>query len=299
MHPLVEFFDDYDHIEPWSDSWRFRQERQLWLAVMTHQSEFGAIFPTDGVLGAYREVASHPIGNRTLQQIYRAETVTKHDVKARIQIFNEEAAHIWAARFRQPLDVAVATIQFAHIGLTSADVVDNISLVQMRETTKRLCDAVTARIEEVGGLEEALHHHQELVTQYGRLNAALLSFPFRGFKGPVGTQQDLLGLYGEQRLVWDLELRVAAAFDFNPAGVLTNTGQVYPRSIDTDWATMMLQCIGGTQPWHAIANGYYRMITEYSDDQWNEGDVSTSVVRRVALPGIALATAAAIEGIEP
>ncbi len=36
---------------------------------------------------------------------------------------------------------------------------------------------------------------------------------------------------------------------------------------------------------HHILNGYGAMISGISGDQWNEGDVSCSVVRRVALPG--------------
>ena len=35
---------------------------------------------------------------------------------------------------------------------------------------------------------------------------------------------------------------------------------------------------------HVILNGYMNMIAGLSGDQWNEGDVSCSVVRRVALP---------------
>ena len=36
---------------------------------------------------------------------------------------------------------------------------------------------------------------------------------------------------------------------------------------------------------HHVLNGYGAMLTGISGDQWNEGDVSCSVVRRVALPG--------------
>ncbi len=35
---------------------------------------------------------------------------------------------------------------------------------------------------------------------------------------------------------------------------------------------------------HAVLNGYLTMTTALAGDQWNEGDVSCSVVRRVALP---------------
>jgi len=36
---------------------------------------------------------------------------------------------------------------------------------------------------------------------------------------------------------------------------------------------------------HHVLNGYGAMLSGISGDQWNEGDVSCSVVRRVALPG--------------
>jgi adenylosuccinate lyase len=39
-----------------------------------------------------------------------------------------------------------------------------------------------------------------------------------------------------------------------------------------------------------VVRGYLSMVSELMGDQWNEGDVSCSVVRRVALPGAFLAT---------
>ncbi|MEC8284563.1 MAG: adenylosuccinate lyase, partial [SAR324 cluster bacterium] len=36
---------------------------------------------------------------------------------------------------------------------------------------------------------------------------------------------------------------------------------------------------------HQVLNGYVNMLMGLSGDQWNEGDVACSVVRRVALPG--------------
>ena len=35
---------------------------------------------------------------------------------------------------------------------------------------------------------------------------------------------------------------------------------------------------------HGVLRGYAGMVGELAGDQWNEGDVSCSVVRRVALP---------------
>ncbi len=46
-----------------------------------------------------------------------------------------------------------------------------------------------------------------------------------------------------------------------------------------------------------VVRGYLSMVSELVGDQWNEGDVSCSVVRRVALPGAFLATDGLFETI--
>lgn len=46
---------------------------------------------------------------------------------------------------------------------------------------------------------------------------------------------------------------------------------------------------------HVVLRGYLNMVMGLAGDQWNEGDVSCSVVRRVALPGAMLATDGLLE----
>ncbi|MBI4516912.1 MAG: adenylosuccinate lyase [Deltaproteobacteria bacterium] len=46
---------------------------------------------------------------------------------------------------------------------------------------------------------------------------------------------------------------------------------------------------------HVVLRGYVNMVMGLAGDQWNEGDVSCSVVRRVALPGAMLATDGLLE----
>ena len=46
---------------------------------------------------------------------------------------------------------------------------------------------------------------------------------------------------------------------------------------------------------HTILNGHLNMLMGLSGDQWNEGDISDSVVRRVALPGAMYATDGILE----
>jgi adenylosuccinate lyase len=141
----------------------------------------------------------------------------------------------------------------------------------------------------------------------------------------MGTSQDMLDLLGgdEERLA-ELERRVAAHLGFDRA--LDSVGQVYPRSLDWDVLSALVQVaaapssfattlrlmagnelvtegfkpgqVGSSAMPHkmntrsaeringfaVILRGYASMAGELAGDQWNEGDVSCSVVRRVALP---------------
>ncbi|HPB45342.1 MAG TPA: lyase family protein, partial [Microthrixaceae bacterium] len=166
---------------------------------------------------------------------------------------------------------------------------------------------------------------QELLVAFDRIEDLLERYPLRGLKGPVGTQQDQMDLLGgDARAMGELEARVAAHLGFGH--VLTNVGQVYPRSLDFDVVAALVQAAAapsslattmrlmaghdlvteGFKPgqvgssamphkmnsrscericgFHTILNGYLTMVGGLAGDQWNEGDVSCSVVRRVALP---------------
>jgi adenylosuccinate lyase len=141
----------------------------------------------------------------------------------------------------------------------------------------------------------------------------------RGIKGPVGTAQDSIDLLGSSDAHFKLEGAIAKELGFN--NVLDSTGQIYPRSFDYDVVTTLVQIAASpsslatsirlmagaelvTEGFKAgqvgskmntrscervnglsvVLRGYASMVSELSGDQWNEGDVSCSVVRRVALP---------------
>jgi adenylosuccinate lyase len=140
----------------------------------------------------------------------------------------------------------------------------------------------------------------------------------------MGTAQDMLDLLdGSTASLADLESRVARHLGFER--VLTSVGQVYPRSLDFDVLSALVQLTAGpsnlattirlmagnelvTEGFKAgqvgssamphkmntrsaervnglavVTRGYLSMVGELAGDQWNEGDVSCSVVRRVAL----------------
>jgi len=147
----------------------------------------------------------------------------------------------------------------------------------------------------------------------------------------MGTSQDMLDLLGgdEEKLA-ELERRVATHLGFDRA--LDSVGQVYPRSLDFDVVSALVQLaaapsnlattirlmaghelvtegfaegqVGSSAMPHkmntrscervnglaVIVRGHLSMVSELAGDQWNEGDVSCSVVRRVALPDAFFAT---------
>ncbi|MCU1499342.1 MAG: adenylosuccinate lyase [Acidimicrobiales bacterium] len=165
---------------------------------------------------------------------------------------------------------------------------------------------------------------QELLVALHRVDDLLDRYPLRGIKGPVGTQQDMVDLLGSPEAVERLERQVAAHLGFEAtltnvgqvyprsldldvvaALVLAASG---PASLATTIRLMAGQelvtegfkagQVGSSAMPHkmnsrscervcgfaAILAGHLTMVGHLAGDQWNEGDVSDSVVRRVALP---------------
>jgi adenylosuccinate lyase len=315
----------------WSPAHKIVLERQLWLAVLRAQAELGVDVPP-GAIEAYQAVVDRGIDAVDLDSIAARERVTRHDVKARIEEFAELAGH-----------------QQIHKGMTSRDLTENVEQLQVRSSlmlvrTKTLATLarLARRAAEYDDLVIAGRSHNvaaqattlgkrfanaadELLVALGRLDALLERYPLRGIKGPVGTAQDMLDLFdGDAAKLGMLEAQVAQHLGF--AHTLTSVGQVYPRSLDYDVVSALVQLAAapsslaktirlmagnelvteGFQPgqvgssamphkmnsrsaervngFTVILRGYAAMAGELAGDQWNEGDVSCSVVRRVALP---------------
>ncbi|MEW1547590.1 adenylosuccinate lyase [Streptomyces tsukubensis] len=311
----------------WSPEQKVKLERQLWLAVLRAQRDLGIDVPESAVADYERVVDRVDLGS-----IAERERVTRHDVKARIEEFNALAGH-----------------EQIHKGMTSRDLTENVEQLQIRLSLELVRDrtvAVLARLGKLAGehaeLVMAGRSHNvaaqattlgkrfataadELLVAFGRLEQLIARYPLRGIKGPVGTAQDMLDLLGgEEGKLAELEQRVAGHLGF--ARAFTSVGQVYPRSLDYDVVTALVQIaagpsslaktvrlmaghelvtegfkpgqVGSSAMPHkmntrscervnglmVILRGYASMTGELAGDQWNEGDVSCSVVRRVALP---------------
>jgi len=300
-------------------------ERQLWIAVARAQSQLG--HPIDAaVITDYEKV----INTVDLQSIDAREKITRHDVKARIEEFNALAGH-----------------EAIHAGMTSRDLTENIEALQIRDGLNIVHDKVVALLAQFG--EKAVQYSdrpiagrshnvpaqittlgkrfasaaEELLYAYERLVSLQSRYPMRGIKGPVGTAQDSIDLLGSSATHHKLEESIAAELGFER--VLDSAGQVYPRSLDYEVLTTLVQLaaspsslatsirlmagaelvtegfkagqVGSSAMPHkmntrscervngltVILRGYASMVSELAGNQWNEGDVSCSVVRRVAI----------------
>lgn len=275
QHALSEYATPH-MLKLWSPEWNVVAERKWWLRIVRWMRDntraYDHIVLFENQYDAYQYVTE----DVDLDSIEEREQVTHHDVKARIEEFN------WLAGLRlHKLGHPLFTPELIHWGMTSADVVDNISLIRMRHALDHLI---------------GLFHYNPS----GNVTRLMRRLPLRGIKGPVGTQQDMLELLGSVDACTQLDEHLADCYGFHE--VLNSIGQVYPRSIDFDVAGTVhaaVQESGNKRPWLTIVSGYMNMISSYSGDQWNEGDVSTSAVRRVALPGLFLATDAALNGSKP
>ena len=108
----------------WSPEHKVRLERQLWIAVLQAQKDLGIEVPP-GVIDAYRA----KLDMIDLPSIAEREAVTKHDVKARIEEFNELAGH-----------------EHIHKGMTSRDLTENVEQLQILNGLKLVRTEVIASL---------------------------------------------------------------------------------------------------------------------------------------------------------
>ena len=301
-------------------------ERKFWITILRLQKKAGLPI-TDGDITAYEKV----ITKVDLAAIEAREKRTRHDVKARIEEFNE-----------------LAGCEKIHIGMTSRDLTENIELIMIRDglnlirrrsletlflleknITKYEKTYITGRSHNVAAQVTTVGKRfascaQELLFALAALEELINRLPLRGLKGPVGSGQDGISTLGSVKELEKLEAAIEKEFGFE--NTLTSVGQIYPRSIDFEVVSKLLQIaaapssmattirlmagsnlasegfkagqVGSSAMPHkmnsrsseringmmVLLRGYTTMAADLAGDQWNEGDVSCSVVRRVVIP---------------
>ena len=228
--------------ELWSPEHKIVLERQLWIAVLRAQAELGIDVPAEAIADYERVV-----DQVDLESIADRERVTRHDVKARIEEFNALAGH-----------------EHVHKGMTSRDLTENVEQLQILRSLEHVHAhgvAVAARLAEraaeYSSYVMAGRSHNvaaqattlgkrfasaadELMLALQRVRELIERYPLRGIKGPMGTAQDMLDLLGgDAAKLAQLEEKIAQHLGFSH--VFTSVGQVYPRSLDHDVLSALVQ----------------------------------------------------------
>ncbi len=300
-------------------------ERTFWITILKLQKKAGLPI-TDSDIASYEKV----IDKVDLASIQKREMAVRHDVKGRIEEFNH-----------------LAGVEKIHIGMTSRDLTENIELIQIRDglnlVRKRTLETLFLLEQKISKYEKTYiagrSHNvpaqvttlgkrfascaQELIFSLSSLDELITRLPLRGLKGPTGTGADLISALGSAKDLAKLEEQIAENFGFE--NTLTSVGQIYPRSIDFEVVSKLLQIasapssfattirlmagsklasegfkagqVGSSAMPHkmnsrsseringmmVLLRGYTTMAADLAGDQWNEGDVSCSVVRRVVI----------------
>jgi adenylosuccinate lyase len=165
---------------------------------------------------------------------------------------------------------------------------------------------------------------QELLFSLSSLEELIARLPLRGLRGPVGTGQDQIATLGSIKNLNKLEEKLAKEYGFEntlssvgqiyprsidfevvakllhiasaPSSMATTirlmsgfglvsegfkSGQVGSSAMPHKMNARSSERINGMM---VLLRGYTTMAADLAGDQWNEGDVSCSVVRRVVIP---------------
>ena len=215
----------------WSEEYKRRLWRQVWLALAEVQAEFG-LLRNEQVddLRAHMDDVDVP---RALE----IEAEIHHDLMAELKTYAEQC----------PIGGGAL-----HIGATSMDIEDNADALRLRQSldliiaeTKKLLRLLVEKIETWRDVPIIAFTHlqpaepstlgyrmamyaQDVLMDYENLRRARTHLRGKGFKGAVGTSASYAELIGIDRLA-EFETRLSArlGLPFYPV-----TGQTYPRKQD-------------------------------------------------------------------
>lgn len=228
-------------VNRWGEEEKIKLERRLWVATLKAQKDLGLAIPEEAIVAYERVVELVHLGS-----IRYREITTRQDVKARIDEFNTLAGY-----------------ELIHQGFTSRELTDNIEQFQIRRSLLHARERTVAvlygfglnslyfktldicgRSHNVPGQTTTLGKRfatlaEELLIGFDRLEHLVANYPLRGIKGAMGTQQDMLHLLGSAEKVEAFERKIMEHLGFSR--VLDSTGQVYPRSLDFEVVSVLVQ----------------------------------------------------------
>jgi adenylosuccinate lyase len=234
--PFVERWQSREMAAIFSDDFKFRTWRRLWVALARAEQALGLPITDEQIaeLEAHVDEINYDVADAKEREL-------RHDVMAHIAAYGAQCPEAKG---------------IIHLGATSVFVGDNTDLIQMREGLKLIRARLAQCMRILAGFADqhkalpalAFTHFQpaqpttvgkraclwlqDLVLDYREVDRRLDELPFRGVKGTTGTQASFLRLFdSDHKKVDQLDAMVAKAMGFSSS--LPVTGQTYTRKIDT------------------------------------------------------------------
>ena len=242
--PLSTRYAGADMQRLFSEDFKFRTWRRLWIALAKAQQQLG-LGITDAQIAEMEAFAC----DINYAEAECQERLVRHDVMA----------HVHAFGLQCPLAAGII-----HLGATSCYVGDNTDLIILREATKliqkklvrvvRLLADFAGRHKDLPTLgfthfqpaqlttvgKRATLWMHDLLLDLDEIDFALGGLKFLGSRGTTGTSASFLELFdGDADKVVKLEQIIAADFGF--ADVYPVSGQTYSRKIDSRFVNMLAQ----------------------------------------------------------
>ena len=323
MSILANRYASKEMREIWSSEAKIVAERRLWITVMRFQAENGVAIPGAAISDYERvvnQVDLSSIANREKRtrhdvkaRIDEFNALAGHEYIHLGMTSRDLTENIEAFQIRQSL-LLVQERSAALLHQIGAKAAQYAALPIVARSHN-----VPAQLTTLG--KKFATVAEELLFAFENLSQLIDRLPNRGIKGPVGTSQDSIDLIGSDHA--QLERIVSESLGFNrtldstgqiyprsidfaalsalvqlaaaPANLATSIrlmaghelvsegfapGQVGSSAMPHKMNSRSCERINGLA---VVLRGYLSMISEITGDQWNEGDVSDSVVRRVAL----------------
>jgi len=277
--PLVTRYASSDMVSIFSPRTRSFLWRDLWIALAEGESKLGLTVTEEQIAELRRKR-----DDLDDSEVARYEKETRHEVIAHIRHWG---------------DLCPTARPIIHLGATSAFVMDNGDILQMREGLR----LVTRRVVELlrTGRDVALKYRdlaclgythlqpaqpttlgkrvamwlQDFLSDLEQAEAVLSGLRFRGVKGATGTQASFLRLFdGDHARVLELDRLVSEAFGFSRAYRVT--GQTYPRKLDS---TVLGVLAGLAQSAHKMSNDIRFLQTMgEAEEPFEENQVGSSAM---------------------
>lgn len=215
----------------WSEAYKRRLWREIWVAIAEVQSEFGIVQAEQ-----LEDLRAH-VNDIDVRRALEIEAEIHHDLMAELKVFAEQC----------PIGGGIL-----HLGATSMDIEDNADALRVRQSLSLILDSVLKLLSlfadqitrwvdlplmafthlqpaEPSTLGYRLAQYaQDLLTDWESLQRVYAELRGKGFKGAVGTGASYGELIGVEHLA-DFENRLSNRLELPFYSITTQT---YPRKQD-------------------------------------------------------------------